>query len=190
MSFAILETNPSLGSVVRRARNDHGIVMLCSTHDEGSNVGRAWPASLEETFAVTACDEYGTPYRAMMNDSFKYMIQGLNVAAGVIHFLDSADRISGSSVATAVAAGLSSLILSCLRMANPDQKFEGARRYKMIERKLNEMRPKEPKDSKYVKLEKFGGIERRMSNGEPINADVIIGDAFKVGADDSGEQEE
>lgn len=138
----VLETINLLDTAVSKAGTD-GIVMLCGTHDEGSNVGRAWPASSPSTFAVTTCDEYGTLYRAMKGDSCKYML------------LDSADRISGSSMATAMAAGLSSLILSCLRISNPDQDFEGVHRYNLVEAKLNEVLSHS--ESKYVCLKKFGG---------------------------------
>jgi hypothetical protein len=178
MSFSILETSDSLDQAISAA-GLKGIVLLCSTHDEGSNVGKAWPAASPATFAVTACDEYGSLFRAMKEESYKYKLQGLNVAAGVIPFLDSTDRISGSSVATAVAAGLSSLVLSCLRLANPGQKFEGGRRVRMVEEKLDEMLSK---GTKYVLLEKFGGIDKKVKRGEPINAEVILGDAFKTDA--------
>lgn len=55
------------------------------------------------------------------------MFQGLNIAAGVIPFLESNDRISGSSVATAIASDISSLILSCARLntCNPAEGWHG-----------------------------------------------------------------
>jgi len=78
-------------------------------------------------------------------------------------------------VATAIAAGLSSLIISCLRLANPEQTFEGVRRAKAVERKLDDMRSK---GTKYVLLEKFGGLDQKIKEGEPINAEVILETAF------------
>jgi len=78
-------------------------------------------------------------------------------------------------VATAIAAGLSSLIISCLRLANPEQTFEGVRRAKTVEKKLDDMPSKE---TKYVLLEKFGGIDEKIKEGEPINAEVILETAF------------
>ncbi|KAJ6436126.1 putative reverse transcriptase [Purpureocillium lavendulum] len=114
-----------------------------------------WPATLSATFAVAACYEYDTLYREMIEDSCKYILQGLKVPASVIHFPDADDRISGSSLATAVATGLSSLILSCLRPANPEQQFSGLRWVK-LEEKLNEM--PSHSNSKYVILEKLQGL--------------------------------
>ena len=78
-------------------------------------------------------------------------------------------------MATAIAAGLSSLIISCLRLANPEQTFEGVRRAKTVEKKLDDMPSKE---TKYVLLEKFGGIDEKIKEGEPINAEVILETAF------------
>ncbi|KAK0654007.1 peptidase S8/S53, subtilisin/kexin/sedolisin [Cercophora samala] len=171
MSFAMLEKAELLTTAVAEAHRK-GIVMLCSTHDEGSNVDQAYPASLVETLTVAACNEYGTLYRPIKTDGFQYMVQGLNVPAGVIPFLDSADRISGSSVATAIAAGLSSLILSCLRLANPHQDFEGRYRAEKVEDKLKEMR--QSSESKYIILDKFGGIDSRIKTGEPTTAEGVL----------------
>lgn len=177
MSFAMLEKGP-LEAVVASAFNE-GIVMLCSTHDEGSNVAKAYPASMTSTLAVAACNEYGTLNRPIKDEDFQYMLQGVKVPAGVVPFLDSTDRISGSSVATAIAAGLSSLILSCLRLANPEQEFKGRSRAEKVENKLKEM--KESGGSKYVMLDRFGKIHERSKTGEPITAEGVIG-KFKVEA--------
>ncbi|KAK3938154.1 hypothetical protein QBC46DRAFT_441511 [Diplogelasinospora grovesii] len=176
MSFAILETSVLLDTTIADANAD-GIVLLCSTHDEGSNVGKAWPADSAETFTVTACDEYGALPR--ITNEYKYKLQGLNVAAGVIPFLESPDRISGSSVATAIAAGPSSLIVSCLRLANPDRPglFTSTRRRTEVEKYLDAMQSAE--GSKYVLLEKFGRIDAKIKDGEPIKAEVILEDVFK-----------
>lgn len=55
-----------------------------------------------------------------------YMIYKQDVAAGFILFLRSEDTISGSSVSTALAAGVCSLILTCDRLANLQKKYVGA----------------------------------------------------------------
>jgi hypothetical protein len=91
MSFAILETSGLLDTTISNT-NAQGIVLLCSTHDEGSNVGKAWPADFSETFAITACDEYGAQHRAIDEESYKCKLQGLNLAAGAIPF----PRVDGS----------------------------------------------------------------------------------------------
>lgn len=104
--------------------------MMCSNHDEGANPKTSYPAHYRDrTWVVTACDEYGyTPReREPPTGTGYYMFQGLNVPAGVIPFVESNDRISGSSVATAIASGISSLILSCARLntCNPAEDWHG-----------------------------------------------------------------
>ncbi|KAI0593784.1 hypothetical protein F4775DRAFT_596851 [Biscogniauxia sp. FL1348] len=178
MSFAILETSEFLDTTISAANAD-GIVLLCSTHDQGSNVSKAWPADSAETITVTACDEYGALPRPTNEDKYKHKLHGFNVAAGAIPFLESTDRVSGSSVATAIATGLSSLILSCLRLANDNRlPLTGMRRKTEVEKHLNAMHSSE--GSKYVLLEKFGHIDAKIKDGEPINAEVILNQVFKT----------
>ncbi|KAI0096962.1 hypothetical protein GGR51DRAFT_542140 [Nemania sp. FL0031] len=128
MSFAMFEQKDRLDEVIKEAKKQ-GIVMMCSNHDEGANTKESYPANCEHTWVVTACDEYGfTPReRDQSTDPGNYMFQGLDVAAGVIPFLESSDRISGSSVATAIASGIGSLILSCARLntCSPEGKWHG-----------------------------------------------------------------
>lgn len=106
-----------LDEVIKEAKNS-GIVMMCSDHDEDANTMVSYPANCDYTWVVTACDEYGfTPReRKLPTGPGYYMFQGLDVPAGVIPFLESSDRISGSSVATAIASGISSLQRGTLQM--------------------------------------------------------------------------
>lgn len=53
------------------------------------------------------------------------MVQGQNVAASGIHFIESSDSLTGSSVSTALAAGLSSLILIFYKLAHLQRKRPG-----------------------------------------------------------------
>ena len=127
MSFSILEYSPALRDAVEKAKNQ-GIVMLCSHHDQGAAVKDAWPAKFApSTFVITSCDDYGYTERKAETTEKEghYKLQGHNVTAGVVAFVESQDRISGSSVATAIAAGLSSLILSCARLSLCDPEAEG-----------------------------------------------------------------
>lgn len=174
MSFAILEQSDAVDTAISDA-NRAGIVMICSSHDEGSNISGAWPADSPETFTITACDGYGAPLRPSNEDRFgkiKYMVQGSDVVAGVIPFVDSSDHITGSSAATAIAAGMSSLITSCYRLAHPDTPLEGIPRRTKVERYLDSMRSSD--NSKYLLLEKFGKIDEKIKEGEPISADSIL----------------
>ncbi|KAI0849800.1 hypothetical protein F5Y00DRAFT_234886 [Daldinia vernicosa] len=174
MSFATLDNNPDL----ERACNDAdaaGIVMLCSTHDEGAKIKDAYPASFPSTISITACDEFGSPLRNSQQ-KYDYGILGQDVAAGVVPFLESDDRISGSSVATAIAAGLSSLILSCDRIAHPDGTYEVSPRKAIVKHHLRQMLAT---DDQYILLEKFGRIDLKLKDGLNIVAEEIINNVFK-----------
>ncbi|PTB49646.1 hypothetical protein M431DRAFT_524534 [Trichoderma harzianum CBS 226.95] len=199
MSFAISEKTDELEAACNTAAAA-GIVLLCSTHDEGLGVSTTYPASFHNTITITACDDYGKVLRpGPPNDtgSFQYKVQGQSVAAGVIPFLDSDDYISGSSVATAITAGLSSLILSCDRIAkNEPKKFsskerspknvypstpvhEKHKRYKenTITNHLKEMLAKESKD--YILMENFAEINKKIQDGRDIVAKEIISSYFR-----------
>ncbi|KAF3067660.1 Minor extracellular protease Epr [Trichoderma lentiforme] len=194
MSFILTEETDQL----RRACNDAaelGIVLLCSTNDEGLAVSTTYPASYSSTITITACDDYGKVLRpGPQGDagSFQYKVPGQSVAAGLVPFLDSEDRISGSSVATAITASLSSLILSCDRIAKDDPEkyrsksnrpisfqYVSPTAYKdmIIKKHLNEMLAKESKD--YILLENFAGIDKKIRDGRNIEASDIITSYFQ-----------
>ncbi|KAJ0119897.1 Peptidase S8/S53 [Diaporthe amygdali] len=219
MSFTMFEDRPALGDVIELAKK-RGIVMMCSNHDEGANSKISYLAKRRDhTWVVTACDEYGfTPRdRDPPTGCDRYMFQGFNVAAGVIPFLESNDRISGSSVATAIASGISSLIISCARLntCDPDndwhgescpgpcarldgcnparnshdmrcpifrrsvcvartQDCEGENRRHIVAHFLKSMVSEQRKDEGYVLLEKFGGIDNKVKEGEDIYVDGIL----------------
>ncbi len=171
MSFSIPETSDALKWSISRAASE-GIVMMCSSNDDGLN--EAWPADATETCTIAACDEYGNlPRNPGANYTFK--LQGLNVAAGVVPFLESNDRISGSSVATAIASGLSSLILSCTRLANPTKTYQKVQR-SLVTSRLKAMQS--IPQSKHLLLEKFGDIDTKVREGLPIDAKGILEKGF------------
>ncbi|KAF4452933.1 Peptidase S8/S53, subtilisin/kexin/sedolisin [Fusarium austroafricanum] len=151
-----------------------GIVMTCSTHDEGSRIQKAYPASsMGDCIALlvlAACDEYGKLLRDIEPSLYSYMLRGQNVPAGVVEFIQSSEKISGSSVATALAAGLCSLILTCARLADPNRQFDTEvkidkenkdhpnSRLHIVREHLDAMVSNSKDHSNYVLLEKFGGI--------------------------------
>jgi hypothetical protein len=73
-------------------------------------------------------------------------------------------------VATAIAAGLASLILSCHRLANPQQEDTRVSRKDVITTHFDRMKY-EP-NNKYILLERFGGMEER--NGPPDVESIIL----------------
>ena len=174
MSFAILDNTDRFKDACEEAARA-GIIMLCSAHDEGSNINEAWSAAYNDTITITACDEFGKLLRTT-KQPYDYAIRGQEVAAGVVPFLKSDDLISGSSVATAIAAGLSSLTLSCDRLTHPGKTYNHRDvRNKVIKPHLRAMLAAE----KYILLEKFAGIDRKIKDGRVINAQEILEDDFK-----------
>lgn len=182
MSFILKEKNSELDDEIEGASKD-GIVMTCSTHDEGSRLREAYPASLKESnknlsmLVLAACNQFGTPLREIEKPEYQYLFKGENVAAGVIPFLKSDDTISGSSVATALAAGLCSLILTCNRLKNPETQYQGkigdGSRYSLVTKCLDAMKSRP--GSFFVLLENFGG---KNSLNKPHAADEILNDWF------------
>lgn len=132
MSFTIGEnaTGRDDGALTKQitTASEKGIVMTCSAHDEGARIENAAPAKFKSDvtslFVLAASDEYGRLLRDCEDSSYHYRIPGKDVVAGAVPFLDSEKTISGSSVATAIAAGLCSLILTLDRLSNPARKYE------------------------------------------------------------------
>jgi len=85
------------------------------------------------------------------------------VAAGVIPFLEPNKGISGSSVATALVAELSSLILSCNWLQNPEgslvHKSYFMGRITTVKKHLKTMVTTE--DPQYLILERFANIDEK-----------------------------
>ncbi|KAK1254166.1 hypothetical protein MKX08_008161 [Trichoderma sp. CBMAI-0020] len=179
MSFTILDKTEEFQKACAMAV-DAGIVLFCSTHDEGANIATAYPASFSDTIKIMACDEFGAPNRNM-KDGYDYTIQGIDVAAGVVPFLESDDRISGSSVATAIAAGLGSLTLSCDRLANggPSREYSRSGKSELIKACFKDMLAEN--SDKYILLEKFAGVDRKLKDWTSIFAGDIIEDYFQKG---------
>lgn len=171
-----------------KAADSEGIVQLCSTHDEGSNLQIAYPADYSDyTIAIAACDEFGNLPNRTPHDGYKYRIRGTDISAGAVPFLNSDDKVTGSSVATAIAAGLASLILSCHRYANPQMRNDTIQRKDdTIQRKKDTIWKKnavkdcfkkmenKPGDN-YILLEKFCGIDKE---DEPLNVRRLVHEAF------------
>ncbi|EKJ70111.1 hypothetical protein FPSE_09637 [Fusarium pseudograminearum CS3096] len=163
MSFTIGDKGTLADALIKATKQ--GIVMTCSSHDEGSKTEMAYPASLKGTdkslIVLAACDEYGRALWGIEKDDYHYLLPGQNVAAGVIPFLKSNDTISGSSVATAVTAGICSLTLTCDRLANPGRSYnkgmEAGSRYAKVIKELDSMKSKA--GSQHILLKKFGEID-------------------------------
>ncbi|KAF7557998.1 hypothetical protein G7Z17_g284 [Cylindrodendrum hubeiense] len=171
MSFSIPDFTNSgeysieLKKAVEEA-NSKDIIQFCSHHDEGWNVKHSWPASCDTTKVIVACNEFGNfPDRDVGN--YDYKIHGMDISAGTVPYLESDDSVSGSSVATAMVAGVASLMLSCRRMEFPDKRFgatgvEHYSRKNFVESMLNKISDEgnksESNSKRYMRLGNFSNF--------------------------------
>ncbi|KAI1768444.1 subtilisin-like protein [Hypoxylon sp. FL1150] len=139
-SFALRHSSTALRDVVRKAKSQ-GVVIMCSTSDEGENTDEVWPAAyytqqegaverFDNVFPIVGCDEHGKPSRFSNEAAGRYYFRGEDVDASATdaELLKERAPVRGSSVATAMAAGLASLVLACYQMllALPESKVPGA----------------------------------------------------------------
>lgn len=119
MSLTLDNDNNNVHLAVTKARN-LGIVVMASVHGEGSNSTRAgYPAGYKETFAVGSADRQGAPSSGTVEETVAFLFQGERIVANTEQLGDLEDSpdISGPSAATAIAAGVASLVLACDRFA-------------------------------------------------------------------------
>jgi hypothetical protein len=142
---------------VRRA-DDAGIVILCATSDEGNNVRECYPADWAgtrymNTISIAASDKYGKLLNWSKDGGYEYLFKGKDILAGAVPFVASQDHICGSSPATAIAAGLASLTLSCYHLAN---NAHGKSEH-LVRSKFKSMAQQGNVGNKYVMLQRLSG---------------------------------
>lgn len=90
--------------------------MFSSRGDGGADREKAWPADYDSVTSVSSLTYFGTcPDSA--ESTAAYFSQGENVSISAEpSYLEPQKHASGSSMATALAAGLAGLILTCRRL--------------------------------------------------------------------------
>lgn len=103
-----------------------GVLVICATADVGAHdSGETWPANFANVISISASNEYGLPMPWSVRDVDAMLIGDQIKTSGPGYMSLGEDaRESGSSIATAIAAGLASLCLFLARMANDDNKGE------------------------------------------------------------------
>ncbi|KAI1746884.1 subtilisin-like protein [Xylaria castorea] len=95
-------------------------LIFCSTSDEGLYSDGIWPVDYDDVVSVSATDRWGrlTP-KTQGRRTVDIQIPGENIEAlGASYIGTARPTVSGSSVATALAAGIASLALLLLRTYN------------------------------------------------------------------------
>jgi hypothetical protein len=120
ISWVVRKKNAALESAIRAAV-ERDILIFCATPDTGSHSGPSiFPANYDNVITVSAADPYGGIRPESCHD-VHLMLGGQQIRALGPHFMRQYDELqTGSSVATALAAGLASLCLFLARMANVD----------------------------------------------------------------------
>jgi hypothetical protein len=121
LSLVLFRDHRSLSTVIDNARKE-GIVVFCSTADMGYVAQPVWPAKYAKShdciFPVAACNAHGRFIEYSSETDAQYAFQGEDILAsdGNGPNAEAERRVSGSSVATAMATGVASLVLSCYRI--------------------------------------------------------------------------
>ncbi|PTB62989.1 hypothetical protein BBK36DRAFT_1144522 [Trichoderma citrinoviride] len=155
------------------------IVILCSTNDEGaiarpSTFDRLTLVNNQDILAIAACNQYGRLLESSQDD-YSYGFFGHKVHVGQIPFLQSEEHVSGSSVATAIAAGAASLILAFCRLSKNCEIEPGI---DWRSRKVRDtfQRMSEGDSIRYVHLKNLCGKGKSL---ETVDFEATIDNVFK-----------
>ena len=141
MSYTISETDAKDKSKVRRLEQAisnaarKNILIFCTTGDKGA--GRdSKPASCKGAFAITSAnliDGKGIPNAEEDNTQFYLPGEGIMIEdLPTYHVPQGLFLTSGSSFATAVAVGLASLLLMCVRLVEADSSTPNDDRFETL----------------------------------------------------------
>jgi subtilisin family serine protease len=180
--YVYADKEGKMAQSIRRAR-DQDIVLVWSTADQGNRpppnpdgVQRNKGTRPDDLLSIAACDWNGNLLGESQKEDFDYSFVGQDVPVGVVPFLRSTESVSGSSVATALAAGTASLILACCHISencqtnNSDVKW----RFRMVVQMFNTMRL--GTHPPWVDLDNFVGKGRGWS--EKLHLETFINTNF------------
>ncbi|KAH7308587.1 hypothetical protein B0I35DRAFT_413215 [Stachybotrys elegans] len=161
---------------------DKDIVILSSTADGGmrneNTTTSADKPAHRDVITIAASDWNGNVLDKSQKTGYNYCIVGDNVPVGLVPFLKSREVVSGSSVATALAAGLASLIVACCRIsANCNTEGDAKWRYRKVidtmeAMSIGGMPPK------WVDLDNFCGKGKQL--GGQFQFELFVDSNFKL----------
>ncbi|SPO03473.1 uncharacterized protein DNG_06156 [Cephalotrichum gorgonifer] len=172
ITYTITETLQD--AIIKAANSD--IVIISSTADEGVSDPRAATDQEEhkkDVIRIAACDHWGKPLR-FSQDQRDYSFVGHNVHVGQVPFLKSDEVVSGSLVATAVAAGAASLALACCRLSRHCKTDVQAWRDRKARAAFDRML--EGSEQRYCKPEKICGGNKSLATADFM---TTVHDSFR-----------
>ncbi|KAM0344164.1 hypothetical protein ACHAPU_007886 [Fusarium lateritium] len=125
LSAAFFKDNATLRLEIQRAIKA-GVVIIASTAGEGYLQEEAYPAKYDGVIKIAATDLRGKETPESLAELADYMFPGDGILAETtfLGMSNPSNKISGTSVATAIASGVASLVLACHRLALSTQELE------------------------------------------------------------------
>ncbi|KAI0873178.1 hypothetical protein GGS24DRAFT_406175 [Hypoxylon argillaceum] len=121
MSFGIREYNEPIKTAISNALYSQTLLFAAASND-GANLGRAFPAKYPGVFCIHSTDGHGNPsaFNPTADDKdVNFSLLGEHVSShwpiGMSGHNQNVNAMSGTSVATPIAAGLAASILSFVR---------------------------------------------------------------------------
>lgn len=121
MSFGIREYHEPMKTAISNALHNQTLMFAAASND-GANLGRAFPAKYPSVFCIHSTDGNGNPslFNPTADDKdVNFSLLGENVHShwplGKNGHDDHVNAMSGTSVATPIAAGLAASVLSFVR---------------------------------------------------------------------------
>jgi subtilisin family serine protease len=121
MSFGIREYNEPMKTAISNALHSQTLLFAAASND-GANLGRAFPAKYPSVFCIHSTDGNGNPsaFNPTADDKdVNFSLLGEHVSshwpAGKSGHNDFVNTMSGTSIATPIAAGIAASVLSFVR---------------------------------------------------------------------------
>ncbi|PMD47898.1 subtilisin-like protein [Hyaloscypha variabilis F] len=133
MSFAIREYHELMSTAISNALNKRTLLFAAASND-GANLGRAFPAQYPSVFCIHSTDGNGNPSNfnpTASETDVNFSLLGEHVSshwpAGMNGHNQTVNVMSGTSVATPIAAGLAASVLSFVRQQDQHIAVESER---------------------------------------------------------------
>lgn len=133
MSFGIREYDERMSTAISNALNQRTLLFAAASND-GGNLGRAFPAQYPSVFCIYSTDGNGNPSKfnpTASETDVNFSLLGEHVSshwpAGLNGLEQTVNVMSGTSVATPIAAGLAASILSFVRQQDQNIVVESER---------------------------------------------------------------